>query len=171
MIYRYKHVVLASLLAVVGATAAAQSTSPAPGDAPTTTVREQGARPDSGRFQARMQERHSKRMSWLKQRLGITTAQEAAWAGFAAAMAPTGRMAAQRPNRSEFRSLTTPQRIDRMRALRDQRNAAMDKRADATKAFYAQLSAEQQKTFDDLSPRMGKRRAGGMHFGNPRHHG
>ena len=39
-----------------------------------------------------------------------------------------------------------------MRALRNQRmaemNAAMDKRGEATKAFYAALTPEQQKTFD-----------------------
>jgi periplasmic protein CpxP/Spy len=44
--------------------------------------------------------------------------------------------------------LTTPERIDKMRAMRVQRDTEMDKRADATKAFYATLNAEQKKIFD-----------------------
>jgi Spy/CpxP family protein refolding chaperone len=35
--------------------------------------------------------------------------------------------------------------------------AAMDKRAEATKTFYATLSAEQKKTFDEEHARMDKR--------------
>jgi hypothetical protein len=35
-----------------------------------------------------------------------------------------------------------------MRELRKQRDAEMDKRDDATRTFYATLSAEQKKTFD-----------------------
>jgi hypothetical protein len=61
--------------------------------------------------------------------------------------------------------MTTPDRIDHMRALRTQRDAEMDRRADATKAFYAQLTAEQKKTFDAETARM-FRPHGGM-----RHHG
>ena len=54
--------------------------------------------------------------------------------------------------RAEMAKLTTPERIDKMREMRTQRmtemNAAMDKRAEATKTFYATLTPEQQKTFD-----------------------
>lgn len=52
------------------------------------------------------------------------------------------------PDRAEMDKLTTPERIDKMRALRTQRDAEMDKRADATKAFYATLTPEQKKVFD-----------------------
>ena len=77
--------------------------------------------------------------------------------------------AAQRPraDREAMARMTTPDRLDHMRALRDQRNAEMDRRADATKAFYDQLSAEQKKTFDAETARMVQR--GGRHMG--RHHG
>jgi hypothetical protein len=53
-----------------------------------------------------------------------------------------------------MQKLTTPERIDRMRAQRAQRDAAMDARSDAVKAFYAQLQPEQQRTFDTASARM-----------------
>ena len=69
----------------------------------------------------------------------------------------------QRPERGEFAKLTTPERIDRMRALRAQRNAEMDKRMDATKGFYAVLTAEQKKTFDAESLRFLGGGKGGHH--------
>ena len=59
-----------------------------------------------------------------------------------------------------------PERIDRMRALRQQRNAEMDRRGDATKALYAALSPEQQQRMDAWGPRPGDGR--GRHG---RHHG
>jgi periplasmic protein CpxP/Spy len=61
--------------------------------------------------------------------------------------------------------LTTPQRIDKMREMRTQRMAAMDKRMDATKTFYAALSPEQQKTFDAEHKMRGGRHGGGHHGG------
>jgi hypothetical protein len=55
-----------------------------------------------------------------------------------------------------------------MRAHRAQRNAEMDKRMDATKTFYAGLSAEQKKTFDAESMRFLRGGKRGMH-GHGRH--
>ena len=115
--------------------------------------------------QARMEERVSHRLNVLKLRLALTAAQEGAWNTFVAAMKPP---AMQRPDRAEMARLTTPERIDRMRAMREQRNAAQDKRAEATKAFYAQLSADQKKVFDGETLRMGP---GGGHGGGMRGHG
>ena len=42
-----------------------------------------------------------------------------------------------------------------MRELRATRMAEMDKRGDATKTFYATLSADQKKVFDDETARRG----------------
>ena len=113
----------------------------------------------------KMGERVSQRLADLKQKLQVSPAQEPAWTSFANAMQPQ----AQRPrtDREALARMATPDRIDHMRALREQRNAEMDRRADATKAFYAQLSAEQKKTFDDETARMFQR--GGRHM--HRHHG
>jgi protein CpxP len=113
-------------------------------------------------FRARMQERAAKRLGELKQKLAITPAQEGSWNTWTAALKPTAH---QRADRAEFERLTTPERIDRMRAQRAQRNADMDKRMDATKTFYGQLGAEQKKVFDAESMRFLGRGKGGKGHG------
>lgn len=163
-----KQLILAGMLAAIGLTASAQTPPPPPAGAPAPGMmqREGHGRMDSEKMRARMQERMAKRMAALKQKLQITAAQEGAWNTFVSALKPTSM---QRPDRrqmrAEFEKMTTPERIDRMRAMRSARMAEMDKRADATKTFYAALTAEQKKTFDEVSARMFKR---GGHRG---HHG
>ncbi len=126
-----KGLVLAGLLASMGHAAMAQSAPPPP--------------PMGHHDAAKMQEHMAKRQADLKAKLKLTAAQEAGWTTFTASMQPP---AGPRPDRAAFEKLTTPERIDKMRALRAERDAAMDKRADATKAFYATLTPEQQKVFD-----------------------
>ena len=76
----------------------------------------------------------------------------------------------ERPSRDEIAKLTTPQRIEQMRAQRAQRQSLMDKRADATNAFYAALSADQKKVFDAETVRFaGGGRHGGGHGGHGGH--
>jgi hypothetical protein len=81
----------------------------------------------------------------------------------------------QRPDRAEFQRLNTPERIDRMRALRAARNADMDKRLDATKTFYASLNTEQKAVFDAVGMRYagkgGMDRGMGGKGGHGGHHG
>jgi hypothetical protein len=72
--------------------------------------------------------------------------------------------------------MTTPERLDQIRALRAQRDAEMDKRMDATKSFYSALNAQQKKVFDEQGMRFlrgGKRGHHGHHghHGQPRHQG
>ena len=109
-------------------------------------------------------EHMKKRMEKLKADLKLTPAQEGAWTTYINAMKPGERPA--RGDREAFAKLTTPERIDKMREMRAKRNAEMDRRADATKAFYGQLNAEQQKTFDAATLRMH-----GDHGQRFRHHG
>jgi len=115
---------------------------------------------------AKMAQWHAKHMAELKAKLKITASQEAAWSRFADAMKPPTDMMGQRPDRAELDKLPTPERIDKMRALRKEHmaamEAAMDQRGDATKALYAALGPEQQKTFDAEFSKMGAR-AGHMH--------
>ncbi len=103
---------------------------------------------DPARMQARMDKRHAE----LKALLKLTPAQEGAWATLTEAMKPPAGMQAKRPDPAELAKLPTPERIDKMKALRTQHmnemNAAMDKRGDAAKALYATLTPEQQKVFD-----------------------
>ena len=121
---------------------------------------------------AKMDQRVAKHMAELKSKLKITAAQEGAWIIFTTAMKPSGDMAAmgQRPDMAELEKLPMPQRMDKMRALRKERTAAMeagmDKREDAAKALYAVLSPEQQKIADAEHARMMGRQLGSrMHGG------
>ena len=91
-------------------------------------------------------EYRAKRLAALKSELKLTAAQEPAWTAYTTALQPGERPA--RLDRQGMEQLTTPERIDRMRALRAQHAAEADRRGEATKAFYATLTPEQQKTFD-----------------------
>lgn len=124
---------------------------------------------DPARMEAMMAKRHAE----LKAKLKITAEQEGAWTTFTSAMKPPAALAQKRPDRAEMDKLTTPERLDKMRALRTEHmaamNAAMDKREDATKAFYAALNADQKKVFDTEHARMGERH--GEHRGPGNHPG
>lgn len=110
---------------------------------------------------ARMEAMVAKRHADLKAKLKLTAEQEGAWTTFTTAMKPPAAMDHKRPDRAEMDKLSTPERIDKMRALRTERmaamNAAMDKRDDAVKTFYATLNADQKKVFDAEHARMGAR--------------
>lgn len=165
--------ILAGIMATAGLAATAQTVAPpaaATGAAPAKAGGHHGHH--MGRHDpAKMQERMAKHQAELKAKLAITPAQESAWSAYAAAMQPPARDAAKRPDRAamkaEFDKLTTPQRIDKMREMRAQRmaemNAAMDKRGEATKSFYAALNADQKKTFDSQPMGHGGRGHGGRH--------
>jgi hypothetical protein len=167
----HRHLVTATLLAAVGLGAIAQTQTPPPAGTPNAPRAAQGERrADPARmeqFRARMEQRLARRMGALKQKLQITSAQEGAWTAWTGAMKPAQF---QRPNRGEFAQLSTPERIDRMRALRTQRNAEMDKRMDATKSFYTALSADQKKVFDAEGTRFMRGGQGGKRGGHGGHH-
>ncbi len=152
-----KTLIIASLLAGAGISAFA---SKADGTMMDGKPRAEHRRMDP----AKMEEMHAKCSADLKAKLKITPAQEEAWTTFTTAMKPPARDAQQRPDRAELDKLSTPERLEKMRALRTQhmtdRQAAMNKRDEATKAFYAVLSPEQKKLFDAEHARMGGHRAG-----------
>lgn len=160
----YKHLVAATALALLGLTAGAQAPQPAvvaPGPAPAL----QGHRPMMQHHLERQQQRVAQRQERLKQILQITPAQEGAWTTWIASR-QAGK-SFQRGRRAEFAQLTTPERIDRMRALRAARAAEADRRGEATKAFYAALTPAQQKAFDALQAERGSGRGSG-HRGHHR---
>jgi Spy/CpxP family protein refolding chaperone len=152
----HKHLAAVGLLAALGFSAFAQT--PAAGTGAPQTRHERMAQRDP----AKMQERMAQRQAELKAKLQITASQEGAWNTFTNAIKPPADRPA-RMDRAEFAKLTTPERIDRMQAMKAQRDARMAQHAEATKAFYAVLTPEQQKTFDAETLRLGQR----MH----RHHG
>lgn len=168
----------AALCAAFTASAIAQTPAPAPAapvqEAATLQAHNRHANMDPAeRAKAREQwmqkrtARHAERLTQLHQQLALAPAQEAAWSHFEQAMQPHANGTA-RLDRQGMRDLTTPERIDRMRALRAQRAAAMDARGDATKAFYAQLQPAQQKTFDHAGMGMMKH---GHRMGHGARHG
>ena len=115
-------------------------------------------------------ELQAKRQADLKARLKIDASQEAAWSAFTTSMTPpTGARPDRAALHAEMQKLTTPERIDKMKALHAQRDAEMSKRADAAKTFYAALNADQKKVFDTHGMRGGP---GGKHGGgHDRGHG
>jgi Spy/CpxP family protein refolding chaperone len=172
-----KHVYVAALLAASAAFAGAQTaTAPTPPPAGEPGMQQgMGDHAKHDGMMKKMKEMRgahmAKRQAELKAKLKITPEQEASWTSFTAAMAPP---AMQRPDRAavhaEMEKLTTPERIDKMQAMRAQHQATMkthmDKRAEATKAFYSTLSADQKKVFDTETLKFAQHRHEAMHGGN-----
>ena len=124
-----------------------------------------------GKHHGNRAEYRAKHLAALKSDLKLTAAQEPAWTTYTTSMQPGERT--PRLDRKGMDQLTTPERIDRMRALRAQHAAEADRRGEATKTFYAALTPEQQKTFDAKAHR-GGHRMGGMkrgEGGGEGHHG
>lgn len=163
----HRHLLTAGLLAGLGIAAVAQTQSPPPTGGPGAPRMMQGERPmmDPARMQQRREQRMARRLDELKRILQITPQQEAAWTTWTTALRPAQF---QRPDRAEFARMTTPERVDRMKALRAQRGAEIDKRLDATKTFYAGLNVEQKRLFDAEGMRFMRGGKGGGHHG--RHH-
>lgn len=116
------------------------------------------------KMHSNMAERHAKHLSDLKDKLKLETNQASAWTAFEQAMQPPTQPM-MHPDRAAMEKMTTPERIDQMQAHKGQRDAQMQKRANATKTFYAALNDAQKKTFDTETARMMKTMAHGMHSG------
>lgn len=135
---------LASALALAS-TGAAIAQAPPPGGPPPGGMRMmEMRRPDP---EVRAQK--------LRDVLQLTPAQEPALKAFLEAQKPPAPPA--RPD-ARAKPLTTPERLDSQRARMVERLAAFDRRAAATKTFYAQLTPAQKKAFDALPPAGGGRR-------------
>jgi len=172
-----KHAYVAALLATSAVMAVAQ---PAPAAGPDQGMQRGMGQHHMGghmgghmgqRDPAKMQAMVAKRQEALKAKLKLEPVQEAAWTTYTAATTPSADKAMAHPDRAEMEKLSTPERIDKMRAMHTERHAAMtahmDKRAEATKALYATLNPEQKKVFDAESFK-GAGRHHGQHQGQ--HH-
>lgn len=156
----FKPAVLAALLATSALAVLAQ---PAGGPPPESGPGMQQSEPDRrAHRQERMKAHMAKRAAELKADLKLTPEQESGWNAYLAAMKPSAPPAL--PKRDDIAKLSTPERLDKMREMRQQREAEFDKRDAATRSFYAGLSAEQKKTFDSRTARP-------MHEEGRRHHG
>lgn len=170
---------LATALVGVSATALVQASAPQPAaTAAATTIQatptanpaaptaEQRDQKRTERM-ARMQQKMAERQAAFKAELKLTPEQEPAWNAFIARTQPQARPVRQ-GSREDWSQLTTPQRLDKMQALKAERDTAMAKRVDAIKSFYASLNADQQKVFD--SKRLAGFQRAGMHRGHGHHH-
>lgn len=97
----------------------------------------------------RMQQRIAEHQSRLKDSLQLRPEQETAWNDFLAKTQPAARPAGgERLSRADWAKLSTPQRLDRLDAMKAERDRQVAQRHDAIRQFYAQLTPPQQKAFD-----------------------
>jgi protein CpxP len=154
-----KRAVLAGLIAgsgILAASAYAVSSDQA-GDKPRCESR-QMQKGDAGR-----EGKRDAHLTGLKEKLQLSAEQQAAWNAFAGAAQPGSRQQGmdRKAMRGEFEKLSTPERLDRMQSMAEKRHARMAERAETIKAFYAQLTPEQQKVFD--AEAMPRGHQGGQH--------
>ena len=115
--------------------------------------------PPSAEQIAKFEQEHAKRQAKLHDKLKITPAQEEAWKTFVAKTAPVRPATPPtRMSKEEWSKLTTPQRLDQQQEHMKQQQDKMAQHVAATKDFYAVLSPEQQKLFDDAFRKMQQRR-------------
>ncbi len=110
----------------------------------------------------------------LRVALQLRPDQEPALKALVAAMAPPegkgmGGMGRMGEGHEKMAAMTTPERLDHMKAMMAQHEARFEQHATAVKKFYAQLTPSQQKAFDAMSLKMGARMGpGGGHMGGGR---
>ncbi len=96
-------------------------------------------------------ERHAERMAKhearLHDKLRLTAAQEPAWKTFISALSPPQRPA--RMERAAIAKMSAPERLEKWIAFSKERVRRQERRLSALKTFYAVLSLEQKKIFDD----------------------
>jgi len=111
--------------------------------------------PMMGRNTERMEKMHEKHLATVHDKLKLTAQQETAWKKFAANKPMLDKTA--RPDPAEMQKLNAPQRmekgIEHMKAM----ETKMAEHLAALKEFYAVLTPEQQKTFDEQTPPFGDR--------------
>jgi periplasmic protein CpxP/Spy len=160
--------ILALTLGAGSLSAIAQDNSGSSGTAGTTA---NGAGQGHGNYDPaqhaeKMRQYMEKRAAELHDKLKLNASQEAAWNTYVARMRPT--MTPQMQNREELNQLTTPERMERQLARMKEHETMMVERIAATKEFYAILTAEQKKTFDEEFKRGMKGHHG--HHGQQGHH-
>lgn len=103
-----------------------------------------------GMHPERMQQWHEEHLAKLHDKLKLTAQQETAWKKFAASKPMLDKSARLDP--AEMEKLNAPQRLEKglehMRAM----EAKLTEHLAALKEFYAVLTPEQQKIFDEHTP-------------------
>jgi hypothetical protein len=117
-----------------------------------------GAAHDPAQFAAHMQEQRTAHLTQLHDKLNLQANQEAAWTAFVAATTPTPPTTPP----ADQSNLPAPQRLENMLNMLKAHETVLAGHLQAVKTFYATLSPEQQKIFDDSFKHM-------HHGKGPRH--
>lgn len=112
---------------------------------------------EHGRSPEKMAAHFEKRQSELHDKLKLNASQEAAWKAYLAKIKPAE--APKRPDRAEIANMPAPERMEMMLGFMQENQKRMADRIAATKEFYAVLTPEQRKVFDEeFQPGRGHRR-------------
>lgn len=104
-------------------------------------------------MQAKWSERALLRQQKLREQLKLTPSQDAAFATYMAAAKPGAR--GGKLDRDAWQTMSAPARMEQRIAMSRNRVAMMESRLAAMNSFYAVLTPEQKKTFDDNASRRG----------------
>ena len=141
---RFKPLLLsAALLGILGTTATAWAMS---GHHNGCSGIDDGPRAEQ--MQAHKAQHMAERAERLKTALQLSPSQETAWQAFQTAMQAQPGVAHLKGDQRQWADLTTPQRLERMQQMHQERLTHMAQRFEAVKAFYAVLTPEQQRVFD-----------------------
>lgn len=159
-----KNLVIALAVLGMGSTAiAVQAQTPAPTPAQAPAGHHRAAMTPEQRA-ARMNEHFAQRQAKLHDALQLSGGQEAAWSAYQAAIRPNGDMLRQAGDRAAWKSMSAPQRLEKMIALSEQHTAKMKATVGALNTFYSVLTPAQKKVFDEQS--MGGHGRGHGHRGH-----
>ncbi|OBV37142.1 Spy/CpxP family protein refolding chaperone [Janthinobacterium psychrotolerans] len=151
-----KHLVIALSVLGMGAASLTVHAQQEPAGAPAASSNPKAA-PDAprahrGEHRGNPAERMAKYQARLHDKLKLTAAQEPAWATFTAANARQKPNGDWKAKREAFAKLSAPERMEQWIAMSKERIAGQESRLASLKTFYAVLTPEQQKVFDDSVP-------------------
>jgi len=116
------------------------------GSAPILALANTGCGPMGGGSE-KFAQQIEKRQARLHDKLKLTPEQNAAWKTFSEKMKPSGSRS--RPDISAMESLHAPERMEKILSMMKEHESRMAERVVAVKEFYAVLTPEQQKLFDE----------------------
>lgn len=105
------------------------------------------AKPHAAKMHEKMQEKMAQHHAMLHEKLKLTKEQEPAWATFGASMKPGERGA--RMDRTALKAMSAPERMETRIARSKEHISRQETRLASLKTFYAVLTPEQQKVFND----------------------
>lgn len=109
----------------------------------------------------KMQERMDEHAQRLHDALKITPAQEGAWQAYLSAR-KSNMPQHDQIDRAAMKEMPAPQRMEKHIEMAKARITRMESNLAATKTFYAALTPEQQKLFDEKTEHAGAHQRGGM---------